>query len=328
MKNKLRLIVFILCIWSGAASARDLKVLMIGNSFSNSVGTFLPSLVRAYPEHSLELTNAFIGGCPLDKHVRNIKLAQKNPKRGLYKITVWNSSKKDAPEIYSGNLVDLLKKQTYDIITIQQGSAKSWDWKSYEPYAGELISFIRECQPNAEIVVHQTWSYRVDAPRYEVFKFGQTKMYDLLRDAYGKLAERYKLRVIPMGDSVQLFRKYTPVKFEPSPGTFEYPKVPSSRGDVVGSARWVKPRAKGKDKARAEKNGQKARKLQIDRIHLNSDGRYLQACVWFSVLYDEPADKITWVPEGMPQDFAALLRKCAVEAVESYVQVTGKKEKK
>jgi hypothetical protein len=118
-----------------------------------------------------------------------------------------------------------------------------------------------------------------------------------------------------MGDSVQLFRKYTPVKFEPSSGTFEYPKVPSSKGDVVGSARWVKPK-------------DKARKLQIDRHHLNSDGQYLQACVWFSVLYDEPADKITWAPKGMPQDFAALLRKCAKEAVESYVQVTGKNEKK
>ena len=326
MKNKLLLIVFILCMWIGAASAKDLKVLMIGNSFSNSVGTFLPSLVRAYPEHSLELTNAFIGGCPLDKHVRNIKLAQKNPKKGLYKITVWNSSKKDAPEIYYGNLVDLLKKQTYDIVTIQQGSAKSWDWKSYEPYAGELISFIRKCQPNAEIVVHQTWSYRVDAPRYKEFKFGQTEMYDRLHEAYCKLAEKYKFRVIPMGDAVQLFRKYTPVKYEPTSETFEYPKVPSSEGDVVGSARWINPRAKDKDAAGNEGNGQKAaRKLQIDRIHLNSDGRYLQACVWFSFLYGEPVDKITWVPENMPQDRAALLRKCAGEAVESYVQVTGKK---
>ena len=155
MRNKLLLVVFIFCTWISAASAKDLKVLMIGNSFSNSVGTYLPSLVRAYPEHSLELTNAFIGGCPLDKHVKNIKLAQKNPKKGLYKITVWNSSKIDAPEIYSGNLIDLLKKQTYDIVSIQQGSAKSWDWKSYEPYAGELISFIRECQPNAKL-----WSIR------------------------------------------------------------------------------------------------------------------------------------------------------------------------
>ena len=65
-------------------------------------------------------------------------------------------------------------------------------------------------------------------------------------------------------------------------------------------------------------------KLKVDSIHLNPDGEYLQACVWFSFLYGEPVDKITWAPDNMNPDFAALLRKCAKEALESYQQVTGK----
>ena len=40
------------------AAGKDLKVLMIGNSFSISVGVFLPKIVNVNPEHSLELTNA------------------------------------------------------------------------------------------------------------------------------------------------------------------------------------------------------------------------------------------------------------------------------
>ena len=65
-------------------------------------------------------------------------------------------------------------------------------------------------------------------------------------------------------------------------------------------------------------------KLMVDTHHLNSDGHYLQACLWFSFLYGEPADKITWAPEGMSPELAALLRKCAKEALESYQQVTVK----
>lgn len=310
MRNRLLLVAFIFCAWIGAASAKDLKVLMIGNSFSNSVGTYLPELVRAYPEHSLELTGVFVGGCTLKQHVEKIKAAEKDPqaKAAQYRISVWYSADKEKFQRYFGNLIDVLKKQPYDIVTIQQGSVRSWDWESYEPYAAELISFIRQCQPNAEIVIHQTWAYRVDAPHFQKFGFDQTEMYNRIRDAYSKLAEKYKLRVIPVGDAVQLFRKYTPIQYEPSTETFEYPKRPSSKGDVVGSARWE---VKGEEK-----------KLMVDYIHMNPNGRYLQACVWFSSLYGVPAEKITWVPKkGVSKEMAELLRKCAREALDEYPQV-------
>ena len=322
MKNKLLLAAFIFCAGIIAAvSAKDLKVLMIGNSFSVCVGKCLPSIVQSFPEHSLELTSACIGGCPLEKHVRNIKDTGDDPKAGKYWIAVWNVSK-GGPVRYkssSGKLPDLLKAQTYDIVTIQQASRLSWKWESYEPYAGELIAFIRQCQPNAEIVIQQTWSYRSDAGSFRSFGVDQTEMYEHLRDAYKKLAEKYKFRVIPTGDAVQLFRKYTPVKYrKPEGKTFEYPDLPSREGDVVGAASWGKPKGKEKD------NGQEALKLRIDTNHLNPDGEYLQACVWFSFLYGEPVDKITWAPESMKPDFAALLRKCAKEAMESYRQVAEK----
>ena len=50
------------------AVGKDLKVLMIGNSFSVCVGVYLPSIVNSFPKHSLELTSAYIGGCTLEKH--------------------------------------------------------------------------------------------------------------------------------------------------------------------------------------------------------------------------------------------------------------------
>lgn len=309
MKNKLLLAGLILCAGIGLLSAKDLKVLMIGNSFSICVGNKLPQIVNSFPGHSLELTSAYIGGCPLDKHVKNIKAAEQDPKKGLYLVSIWNSAKLGKPKTYNGNLIDLLKKQQYDIVTIQQSSMKSWNWKTYEPSAGELITFIRKYQPKAEIVIHQTWAYRLDSPRFKKFGFDQTGMYERLRDSYGKLAAKYKLRVIPMGDAVQLFRKYTPVKFQPSAEKWEYPKLPSDAGDVVGGSYWRKDAKTGK------------MKLAFDAHHLNSDGHYLQACLWFAFLYGEPAGKITWTPNGMKENFAVLLRQCAQEALAGYRQV-------
>ena len=313
MKNKMLLAALILCAGIiGSASAKELKVLAIGNSFSVCVGKYFSSVVQSFPEHSLEFTSACIGGCPLEKHARNIKedSSDNDPKAGKYWIAEWSVSKGSPVRYQSsfGKLPDLLKNHSYDIVTIQQASPLSWKWESYEPYAGELIAFIRQCQPKAEIVIQETWSYRIDSPQLRRFGFDQTEMYERLRAAYKNLAEKYKFRVIPTGDAVQLFRKYTPVKYRKPEGmTFEYPNLPSREGDVVGSASWSKE--------------EKDRKMKVDPIHLNPDGEYLQACVWFSILYGEPVDRITWAPKDMKPDFAALLRKCAKEAVESYQQV-------
>ena len=60
--------------------------------------------------------------------------------------------------------------------------------------------------------------------------------------------------------------------------------------------------------------------LHSDLVHLNAFGKYLQACVWFSFLYGEPAVTITLVPEKFSEAECALLRKCAQEALDQYPQ--------
>ena len=315
MKNKL-LAAFVLCAGIvGTASAKDLKVLMIGNSFSVCVGRCLPSIVQSFPEHSLELTSAMIGGCPLEKHAANLKKAETNPDFKPYRVTVWSSdTPQKAKKSFKGSVNELLKNNQYDIVTIQQGSIKSWNYATYQPFAEELIAYIRKHQPKAEIVIQQTWAYRCDHPMLKPnpkarCDFDQTGMYERIRESYKKLAETGKFRVIPMGDAVQLFRKYTPVKFQPSTEEFKEPAVPSNAGDVVGRGYWKKDPKSGESK------------LHFDRIHLNSDGHYMQACLWFAFLYGEPVSKIKYVPKSVKPEMKALLQKCAQEALDNYVQV-------
>ena len=314
MVAKLFQIGLILFLGIGTLTAKELKVLMIGNSFSICVGNNLPQIVKSVPGHKLELTSAFIGGCPLDKHSKNLEKAEKDPNFKPYSITVWTSDPPKRIKSVKGNVNELLKNNQYDVITIQQASRKSWDYQTYQPFADEVIAYIRKYQPKAEIVIQQTWAYRMNNPVLKPnpkarWDFDQTGMYERIRESYGKLAEKYKFRVIPVGDAVQKYRKYTPVKFQPTTEKFEYPNLPSNAGDVVGSAVWKKDPKTGKNT------------LRIDNNHLNANGHYLQACVWFAFLYGEPVRKIAYVPKTISAEEAALMKKCAQEALDEYKQV-------
>jgi len=311
MKSKLKVMLFGLLTVAAfiPLGAKELKILMIGNSFSICVGRNLPQIVNASKEHQLELTSCYIGGCTLDKHSANLAKAEKDPSFKPYGITVWNSKNPTKSKARKGNVNELLKQNQYDIVTIQQGSVKSWKADTYQPAAEEVISYVRKHQPKAEIVIQQTWAYRTDAWALKNWKIDQDKMYAGLRDAYAKLAEKYHFRVIPTGDAVQLFRKYTPVKYQPSKEKFEAPNVPSNAGDVVGIASWRPDKKTGKIA------------LHNDCNHLNPDGHYMQACLWFAFLYGEPVEKIAYIPQGMSAEKAALLRKCAQEALNHYKQV-------
>ena len=132
-------------------AAKELKVLMIGNSFSICVGNYLPQIVAKDAGNKLVLISAYIGGCTLERHYNNLVKAEKNSKHAPYKITVWNSEKEPGKgNVRKGNINDLLKNNQYDIITIQQGSQKSFKFDAYEPYAGELIRYIRIYQKISE----------------------------------------------------------------------------------------------------------------------------------------------------------------------------------
>ena len=286
--------------------AKELKVLMIGNSFSVCVGNYLPQIVAKDPSSQLVLTSAYIGGCRLDRHYNNLVAADKNPKSAPYAIKVWNSEKNPAKcAVRKGNINELLKNNQYDIITIQQGSIKSFDFSSYEPYAGEIIKYIRKYQKNAEIVIQQTWSYRSDSPRFPTAVADQQVMYDQLKSAYGKLAEKYQLRIIPTGDAVQIYRAESPVKFKAVPlKDFKKPALPSDYGDVVGKFAWRKNKKTGEFY------------IGADSHHLNDRGDYMQAALWYMFLFGKKADDIKFVPANIPAAEADLLKKCAAKALE------------
>ena len=297
----------------GVLNAKELKVLMIGNSFSDSVGVYLPKIVKA-SGNRLELTGAFIGSCSLEQHSNNLAKAEKDPSFRPYRITVWNSDNPGKRQVRKGNVNELLTQNRYDVITLQQGGSRAPDRRTFHPHLENVLAYVRKKQPQAEIVFQQTWSYRIDDPRFKPhpnpkFDFDQTGMYERVRDVYRALAAENKMRVIPVGTAVQCFRKNTPVKFQIPTEKPVYPAIPPWKGDAVGYISWKKNKKTGKTE------------LTSDFIHLNSFGRYIQACVWYSFLYGEPVSKITWKPKDFSKEECALLRKSAQEGLDQYEQV-------
>lgn len=59
--------------------AKELKVLMIGNSFSQSVLTYLPEIAASAPDCKLKLGQAMIGGCTFEHHCKVFRQAERDP---------------------------------------------------------------------------------------------------------------------------------------------------------------------------------------------------------------------------------------------------------
>ena len=309
MKKMFLLVLIAFCC---TLSAKELKVLAIGNSFSVCVTRNLPQVVASVPGNRIILTSAQIGGCSLERHWNEWSKAEQDPKYTPYSVVVIDSAAIDSKITRKGNVNDLPKNNKYDIITIQQNSANSWKYETYQPFAGKLIEVIKKYQPQAEIIIQQTWSYRCDAVGLKKWKFDNTVMYNKLEAAYAKLAKEYGFRLIPTGYAIQIFRAETPVKFVAPDmkvlAELKNTKAHAFDGDVVGYFKWM----------RNKKSGEFF--LGRDANHLNPHGEYLQAAVWFSTLFGENATAIKYIQPDMKPEQAKFLLECAQKAVSTFKQ--------
>jgi hypothetical protein len=292
--------------------AKELSVLMIGNSFSESVLRYLPSVVGASDDCKIFLAQCGIGGCVFSRHIDELHKSQLDPESRPY----WTNQ---GDALFGGrpntNVPEILSVRKWDVITIQQGSHESWIPETFAP-AKELIDTIRAAQPQAEIRIQQTWSYRCDDPRLLAegsWHIDQTEMYNRLTKNYQALSREYGFRVIPTGLAVQIARRDSEIKFQPVPAEvwetpFHWPDLPRQAGDVVGQYYWRKNAETGE------------LYMERDSIHLNRRGEYLQACVWFMSLYNKTAADIKFVPEIISNSDAAFLARCAEEAVKTAPQ--------
>jgi len=131
-----------------------MNVLAIGNSFSQDATRYLHDIARARGVN-MEVANLYIGGCSLERHFRNMLSGENAYELG------YNGH----PTGFMVSLKQALLNRQWDVVTIQQASHFSFDKATYEPYAENLVEYIRSCAPKAKVYVHETWAYEDGSDR-------------------------------------------------------------------------------------------------------------------------------------------------------------------
>ena len=179
-----------------------IKLLSIGNSFSQDAQRWLPDMLKEVGIDAY-LVNLFIGGCSLETHWTNIDAEE--PKAYRYQINAYDDSRT--------NLKDALVAEDWDIITFQQSSPLCGVEESYLPYLDQLVELVREYCPKAKFYMHETWAYEWGFERESFalhYNSDQREMYRKLKSAYTKMAERIGAELIPCGDVIQYIRENVP----------------------------------------------------------------------------------------------------------------------
>lgn len=233
-----------------------LRILAIGNSFSDDGTQYLPALLEAAGIHNVIVARLYIGGCSLERHCK--EYAGKTKAYTYYKSThnSWKTLKDK-----NATILDGLKDEPWDIITIQETSGYSGVYDNHRTWAPRLIEIIRKeaLNPRAAIVWHRTWAYAVNSVHnsFPTYDRDQLKMYEAIGDCVSKLSEEFDIPVvIPSGVAIQI-----------------------ARGTKLNNKGRVSEKTKAYD-------------LTRDGYHLSHQfGRYTAACTWFEALIEPTLGK-------------------------------------
>lgn len=192
-----------------AAQTKDdgvLRILAIGNSFSDDGMEYLPALLENLDIENVEVARLYVGGCTLERHMKfydNQEAAYKfyRSQAGENK---WTESEEKVTMQYA------LALGEWDIITMQQASGVSGIYDSYTPHLSRLIEVVRKAQPNAELVWHMTWAYSHDSnhKEYPNYDRDQLKMYNSITECVHTLLDEFDAidTIIPSGTVIQSLR--------------------------------------------------------------------------------------------------------------------------
>ena len=267
-----------------------LRILAVGNSFSDDGTEYLPGLLESAGIRNVIVARLYIGGCSLERHCDEYSKCLSD--YIYYKSTHnrWETVSRNA------TLLDGLKDEPWDIITIQETSGHSGTYETYKEWIPQLVSIIRKeaLNPHATIAWHETWAYAANSDHgmFKLYDRDQMTMYNAIVDCVKRASEEFSIPVvIPSGDAVQIAR-----------GTRL-----NNQGEVPATC--------------------KVYQLTRDGYHLTRQhGRYIAACTWFEALirpvfgnsvYDNGYLLRDTEYSITPKD-ARLCQKCAVQAVKAW----------
>ena len=181
-----------------------MNILAIGNSFSRDATAYLHQLLNDCGVENT-IVNLYIGGCPLERHWRNIE-----------------QNRLDYEYQRNGQIVErrvsiqqVLAEEEWDIIVTQQVSHDSGWAESYEPFLTLIADYLHKLAPRARLCLHQTWAYETDSDHMHFMRYSrdQALMHRKLTACYRDAAQRHGMQLIPCGDVIQALRQEEPFRY-------------------------------------------------------------------------------------------------------------------
>ena len=175
-----------------------IKILAIGNSFSEDATAYLHQLAKAGGVDT-KVVNLYIGGCDLETHWANCEGA----------LPAYRYQCNGAMTDRMVSVKEMLTEGKWDMVTFQQASRDSGVMESYRPYLRNLSAYVKRHCPDAVQWIHQTWAYELDSEHEGFARYhnDQEEMYRALKSCYQAQAEEMGLPLIPTGDVLQALRE-------------------------------------------------------------------------------------------------------------------------
>jgi len=183
------------------ASEGVLRILAIGNSFSeDSVEQNLWELFDSVGTKVI-IGNLYIGGCTLKRHCGN---SVSGEKAYAYRKVV-DGVMTNHP---GWSLLQGIKDEEWDVVTVQQASGVSGLYESYKPYLHDLIEYVnKNVRKPVKICFHETWAYSTTSKHeeYPNYQCNQMAMYNAIVDAVQHAVQDNPeiVGVIPSGTAIQ-----------------------------------------------------------------------------------------------------------------------------
>ncbi len=177
----------------------ELKILMIGNSFSCDTIQWMYGIAKDIGVEKLFLGNLDSPGFSLSNHLIH---AQGNIPKHFYHTNsngTWSVEKDYL-------LSDAVLSQNWDYISFQQVSGSSGQPYSYDVLP-KLLDFVRNLCPTAKFVWNMTWAYQADSTHDSFVNYNddQAQMYKaIVRTVQAKVLPNEEISlIVPNGTAIQ-----------------------------------------------------------------------------------------------------------------------------
>lgn len=214
-----------------------LRILAIGNSFSDDGMEHLPALLAEMGIKRVELARLYVGGCTLERHMQFFDKKQEaytfyTSKRGENK---WIKHDK------KHSIQAALAMGEWDIITMQQASGFSGQYETIKPHLARLIDVVRKAQPRAHLAWHITWSYSTESKHqhFPHYDNSQPKMDAAIMQAVMQIKSDFECfdYFIPSGTAIRMLR-LSPVNNAPKDFTRDGYHLDYGAGRYAAACTW------------------------------------------------------------------------------------------